>query len=326
MELNTLYQNIQNNLNTMMSMQNTDSLKKQSANIMMLLEENKQLIKTTTDNNHTIYIITAIVSAFFAYILMKEFFPEIYIVLIAGTLLFSFIVTSITIYSTKYSIDSAILLIYALSQKGWTFSTYDSVEIWRKWSDIYPFINKGDMDDAIALRINGNYENFSFCYFEYDYTIEIEEEEEYEDSNGDTYYETEYYYEYYTESCIKIDVNNALPYIETIAGSVQSDAIKFSYIDLNERLSVYSSNSNKAISFFTPSMQRVFASLYRNFPYSNISIQNKFVFINFGVDLNKMPRSIEFDENLLSCIKQSQTANIIDGVMKSLLPILQGAN
>lgn len=326
MRFKTLYQNVNSDLYSMMVLQSRDNLQAKSENILKLLQENKRLLKNNKNKNLTIYILTAIVSVLFAYFILKEWFPNAYIILIGATLFFSSIVTLITIRSVENKIDASILLVDGLSQKGWSFSTLNPTQTWDEWNYIYPFISKGDMDDAIALRVYGNYEEFSFCYFDYDYTIEVEEEVAYEDSDGETYFVTEYHNEYYTESGIAIDVDNNLPFMYTTAQSSDSDAMKFSYIELNERVSVYSTSENEAAVFFSPSMQRIFVNIYSYFPDISISIRNNYVFINFGSNLTNIPRTINFDDELLSYIKGNRLANTIEGIMQSLLPMLRAAN
>ena len=126
MELNKLYQNINNHLYTMMLTKDSNDLQKISDKIINLLEEKKELLRGKAEVNHVIYILTAIVSAFFAYIVLQELFPKISIILIVCSMVFSIFITLIIISSTKYHIDSAILLISAVSKKGWTFSTLKS--------------------------------------------------------------------------------------------------------------------------------------------------------------------------------------------------------
>lgn len=326
MELNTLYQDINCELYKIMTMSKSDDLKSKSENILKILSENEKLLKEDDHTNLHIYIPVAIISILFSYLISNKFFPELSIMLVIGALVISFLITKFTITLMEYAIDASILLVHELSQKGWTFSTLDSVEKWEEWQSMYPFMNKGDLNDSIALRIYGDYQNFSFCYFEYDYTIEIEDEVEYEDSDGETYYETEYDYDDYTESGIIITARNNLPYIEISSGSTYSNALKFSYIDLNEKMSAYSSKPYEASSFFNPIMQRNFAKFYNDFPSSNISIDKNDVFINFGVNLMNIPRSIYFDDKLYSYIKRNNISGNIEDIMQSLLPILKGIN
>jgi hypothetical protein len=297
--------------------------------IVKLLEENQGVLEERSQSHLLIYFLTALISAIIAFTFFSGVIhdkPGLLLLFTAGASLLGVLIVYWIVCSVAYKIDTSVVLAYKASKRGWSFSSLDPEGIWNSWSSKYPFLQKGDMDDAIVLRVYGDCAGFSFCYFEYDYTIEIEEEVEYEDSNGNTYYETEYSYEYYTESGMIVDVRHNLPYIKTLAGSVRSDALKFSYIDLNTKMSAYSSNPQSAAVYFDPATQRVFSSFYHYYPSADMSIEHDCVFINFGTDLSNLSRTLRFDENLLSYIRGNQTVDLIEGIMLSLLPLLKTVN
>jgi hypothetical protein len=310
----------------MMTIDKSDDLKIKSDNILSLLHENKELLEKKEDSNLYIYIFVAIASMLLSYAISDKYFLELSFIIVGIALILSFLIIKFTMILIEHTIDASILFIDDLSSKKWLFSTINASEKWQEWQAIYPFINKGDMNDSIALRIYGNYENFSFCYFEYDYTIETQEEVKHEDLDAEIHYETEYYYDDYTESGIIIYKRNHLPYIETSASLAYSNALKFSYIDLNARMSAYSSKPHEAITFFNPTMQRKFAKFYSEFPSSSISIDKEHIFINFGADLLSLSRSIKFDDRLYQRIKRSNVSDKIEYIMQALLPILKGIN
>ena len=312
-----------------MRMKKGDDLHSDAEQILKLLEENKAALESQSQTHLFIYIATAVSALIFAFVLLNAYIPKEPLFILLGTTGFvvvSLLVVYLIVRATSYRIDTAVLLTHELGLRGWRVSTLGGQSVWNKWRGIYPFLNKGDMDDAISLRVYGEYEGFSFCYFEYDYTIETQEEVKHEDSEGNTYYETEYSYDYYTKSGVIVDVKHDLPYIQTIAGSARADALKFSYIDLNAKMSAYSSDPQRAGVYFTPETQRVFASFYYYFPYANLSIQDDVLFINFETDFMGLSRSIDFDEKLLSYIRGNRTVADIENIMHTLLPLLKSIN
>lgn len=325
MELSNLHQSIEQTFYSLMRMQKGNDLLSSAEQILKLLEENQSVLEERTHSHLVIYLVTAIFSAIAAMFFLSTVFDKPLHILLgaAGLSLLGVLIAYLITGAVSYKIDTAIVLSYKLSKKGWRFSTLDPEGVWDRWRLTYPFLDKGDMDNAIALRIYGEYEAFSFCYFEYDYTIEVEEEVEHEDSNGNTYYETEYSYEYYTESGVIIDVDHNLPHITVLSGPARSDALKFSYIDLNAKMSAHSADRHKAALFFDPSTQRVFADVYHWFPAADMSIQKGLIFINFATDMSNLSRSMRFDENLLSYIRGNRVADKIEGVMRTLLPLMK---
>lgn len=326
MDLDRLNQSINDNLYTMMSIKEPVELKNRSKDILKLLSDNRDLLEDNSNENLYIYMFITIAVAVFVFSVTDKLVPLFSMLIFVGILFLIYIIIKITSVILEHNIDGSVLLVDELSKKGWSFSTFDSVDKWKQWQLMYPFINKGDVNDSIALRIYGIYRGYSFCYFEYDHTIEIEDQIMHEDSDGETYYETEYDYEDYTESGIIIGVNSNLPYIETSFTSKYTNPLKFSYIDLNERMSAYSTKPHEAISFFNPIMQRNFAEFYSKFPRSSISIDKNDVFINFGVNLMNLPRTVRVDENLYSYIKRSNVSGNIEYIVQSLLPIIKGIN
>lgn len=326
MELNALYKSINNSLHTMMQVRNNHNFSTTTNKMIMQLEEHQDLLNQKASSNLIIYLLTSAGAAVCAYFVLGKWFPGVPLLLIGGSVAFSFLITYLLRETIEYKIDTAILLSPALSKRGWCVSTLNPIATWESWNYRYPFLEKGDMDDAIPLRINGHYEGFSFCYFEYEYTIETEEEVMHEDSDGNTYFETEYSYEYFTESGVIIDGLKHLPSITTSDRSAHSHSMKFSYIDLNKRMSVYSSNAHEATVFFSPSTQLAFAEFYRHYPNSALSMQGDTIVVNFGSDLTHLSRETAFNDQLLSRMKHDKTVQIIERMMHKLLPVLKATD
>ena len=225
-----------------------------------------------------------------------------------------------TIHSiTKPSIHSSILFLKSIIQEGWRFEFRNSEKLWIKYSSKYPYLDSGDISNSIDLCVNGKYNEHEFRFFEYDYTIEVEEEVEYTDDDGEVYFETEYYEESYTQTCVAIYVKNRLPLVE-IDTRNGANALKFSYIDMNRRLAIYTNTPQTVYRFFNPDTQKLIVEVYKNFPYAQIHINQERIFINFKSDLFAYGRSVDFDENLYKELDNNILVLHIKKVLNALMP------
>jgi len=223
---------------------------------------------------------------------------------------------------SRYSTLSFVLYLNEILQRGWHYHNESSIQLWNKFSRIYPYLHLGDSDDSIYNYVSGEYKSYTFKYFEYDYSIEEVEYEEYEDEDGNTY-EEEYYYDVsYTDTCLVLDIKNVLPSIY-ISGGYGSSNLKFSYIEFNERVSVYSKDSNRAYAFFDPQTQEGFLQFYKLFPSTLISIYDNKIFIKFPGKILGIARHISFDANLQKYFHSKALAEGIEKLIIQILPITE---
>ena len=236
-----------------------------------------------------------------------------------GVLLVLFLLVFIFQVVTRPKVHSSILFLKSIIQEGWKFDFRDSEKLWIEYNNRYPYLDSGDISNFIDLCVNGKYKEYAFRFFEYDYTIEMEEEVEHTDADGETYFETEYYEESYTETCVAIYVNNNLPLVE-IDPRKRSNALKFSYIEMNERLAVYTNTAQSAYKFFDLDTQKMLVQIYELFPSAQMHINQERIFINFKSDLFAYERSVDFDEKLYKKLDSDVLVERIKIILNTFMP------
>ncbi len=323
MNIDNLYNSYMQKHNTIMQ---TQSNQTKLDNIKSILEKNSLIFKDAQGSKDGVQVFIVIIAGFIGLVIGAKLFDAsqlFTIFLTIGFALVGYIISLLFKSFTTYRVDSSIIYLEHIMKKKWKFYYENPTKIWQEFSQKYPYLNSGDVDNSIGLCIYGEYEKNYFRYFEYDYTIEEEEEVEREDSDGNTYYETEYYEESYTESCLVIDIKNSLPSITITGRPADSKALKFSYIEFNKALSVYTYYTNEAHTFFDPQTQEIFLKFYKQFPNSLMSICQDRLYINFSQNLLPYPRQLDFDQNIAASMGNKDLANDVEKLLHLTSPLIE---
>ena len=285
------------------------------------LEQNSKTLREKEEGNQAVMALVILIGGFLLVLLLLSLKNAgvIFFLLSLGVMLVVFLLVFLFQAVTRTKVHSSILFLKSIIQEGWKFDFRDSEELWIEYDNRYPFLNSGDVSNSVDLCVNGTYEEYAFHFFEYDYTIEVEEEVEYRDDDGEIYFETEYHEESYTETCVAIYVDNDLPVI-AIDPRKSSDALKFSYIEMNERLAVYTSTPQSTHKFFDPETQKMLVQIYRLFPIAQIHINQERIFINFKSDLFPYDRAVNFDEELYKKLDNDVLVELIKKILNPFIP------
>jgi len=291
-----------------------------------LLKENILLFNDQKSVHYLVQIMAVIIGLFLGAVISSQIFQSTIFVFFFSLVLagIAYLISLFFQTISAYMVDSSIVYLKAIILKNWKilYTNTNTHEQWEEFSSKYPYINLGDTNNSIPICVEGSFKTFHFSYFEYDYTIEYEEEVEHEDSDGNSYNETEYYEETYTQTCLAIDIKSNLPVISIDSSSPNINTLKFSYIELNKRMSVYSNRTEEAYRFFTTQTQKLFVEFYKQFPYAQVSLQEDRLFINFNQDLTNIPRILNFDAKLISFMDSEFLAHNIENLLKSVDPLL----
>ena len=288
------------------------------------LEQNSKTLREKAEGNQAVMALVILIGGFVLVLLLLSLksIGVIFFLISLGVMLVVFLLVFLFQAVTRTKVHSSILFLKSIIQEGWKFDFRDSEELWIEYDNRYPYLNSGDVSNSVDLCVNGTYGEYAFRFFEYDYTIEVEEEVEYRDDDGETYFETEYYEESYTETCVAIYVNNNLPVI-VIDPRKSSNALKFSYIEMNERLAVYTSTPQSTYKFFDPDTQKMLVQIYEIFTSAQIHIDQERIFINFKSDLFPYDRGVDFDEELYKKLDNDVLVKRIKMILNPFMPFCE---
>jgi len=215
-----------------------------------------------------------------------------------------------------YRVPVEVIFLKSILQRAWRLEYRSSEELWQKYASEHSFLNKGDLSNEVHCVVHGKTANdYDFTYFDYCYTIEVEEEVQKEDSDGEVYYETEYYEESYTESCLFIKYETDISLMSINAPLQGVELLKFSNIQLNHQAKIYATNPKQAYRLFSPIAQIALSDFYKRFPAATMEIDKRGVFINFCDDLNSVAPTVAFDKALAKKMESSYLVKKIEDIL-----------
>jgi len=220
-----------------------------------------------------------------------------------------------------FVIPAEVMYLKSIKENGWQFADETSDELLEKFSKKYVSLDLGDISNNVSLATYGECSGLKFCYFEYDYTIEIEEEVSYYDEDDNIYYETEYSEENYTHCYFAIEIKSNIVNINITPDTNNSYAIKFSNIELNKYCSVFSYDEHSSRKFIDADTQLLILDLYKVFSMAKVDISRKRILLSIPYSLEDFPREVEMDSSLVNKLENEEFSDYLSLFLWKVCPI-----